>query len=36
MKDTLIISGFPGVGKSYFKDNNNDLIILDSDSSNFS
>lgn len=36
MKDTLIISGFPGVGKSYFKNNNSKLTILDSDSSNFS
>lgn len=36
MKDTLIISGFPGVGKSYFNNNNSKLITLDSDSSNFS
>ena len=37
MKETLIISGFPGVGKSYFKNNHsNNMVILDSDSSNFS
>jgi hypothetical protein len=33
---TVIISGFPGIGKSYFHQNNPDLIVLDSDSSNFS
>lgn len=39
MKNTLIISAFPGTGKTYFfnKYNGvNSLIILDSDSSNFS
>lgn len=36
MKETLIISGFPGVGKSYFFNNNSNLIALDSDSSEFS
>lgn len=35
MKQTKIISGFPGIGKSFlFK--NNDIIVLDSDSSDFS
>lgn len=35
MKKTLVISGFPGVGKSYlFK--NSEWDVLDSDSSNFS
>ena len=38
MKNTIIISGFPGIGKSYltkvFKDTH--LIVQDSDSSNFS
>jgi hypothetical protein len=33
----MVISGFPGVGKSYvFKNNNGKYKILDSDSSNFS
>jgi len=36
MKNTKIISGFPGVGKSYMFNNNSKLTILDSDSSNFS
>lgn len=36
MKNTKIISGFPGVGKSYLFDNNMNLTILDSDSSQFS
>jgi len=35
-KDTLIISGFPGIGKSHFFKKNKDKIILDSDSSKFS
>lgn len=34
MKQTQIIAGFPGVGKSYFK-NNSGLSVLDSDSSTF-
>lgn len=34
--NTKIISGFPGIGKSYLFNNNNGLIILDSDSSQFS
>jgi len=34
-KQTVVVSGFPGVGKSYFV-NNGDYIALDSDSSNFS
>jgi len=36
MKQTLIIAGFPGVGKSYFCNRVNGLLILDSDSSKFS
>lgn len=36
MKNTKIISGFPGVGKSYLFNNNKNLTILDSDSSQFS
>lgn len=32
---TEIISGFPGIGKTYYKQNNN-LNVLDSDSSKFS
>lgn len=35
MKRTKIICGFPGIGKSYFYNNNKD-ICLDSDSSKFS
>ena len=34
MKDTILISGFPGTGKTYFF-NNTDLDVLDSDSSTF-
>ena len=34
-KNTKIISGFPGIGKSCYC-NNTDLNVLDSDSSNFS
>lgn len=34
--NTLVVSGFPGVGKSYLKNNCENKIILDSDSSNFS
>ena len=38
MKKTIIISGFPGVGKSYLTEmfKNTDIIVQDSDSSNFS
>jgi hypothetical protein len=36
MKNTKIISGFPGVGKSYFYNHSTEKIVLDSDSSNFS
>ena len=36
MKNTKIISGFPGVGKSYLFNEVTDKIILDSDSSQFS
>lgn len=32
----LVISGFPGVGKSWLFENPNGLVIVDSDSSNFS
>jgi hypothetical protein len=32
----LIISAFPGVGKSYFQKHHSDRKILDSDSSEFS
>lgn len=37
-KNTIIISGFPGVGKSYLTEmfKNTDIIVQDSDSSNFS
>jgi len=31
-----IICGFPGVGKTFFKENNGNINILDSDSSKFS
>jgi hypothetical protein len=34
--NTLIVSGFPGVGKSYFTKEKNSNKILDSDSSSFS
>jgi hypothetical protein len=36
MKETIIISAFPGIGKTKVFENNKDLIILDSDSSKFS
>lgn len=36
MFNTQIISGFPGVGKTYFYKENPDLCIIDSDSSTFS
>ena len=39
MKDTMILSAFPGTGKTYFYNKyngTNGLVILDSDSSNFS
>lgn len=35
-KKTKVISGFPGVGKSFLANENHDLVILDSDSSQFS
>lgn len=35
IKNTKIISGFPAIGKSYLTQNT-ELIVLDSDSSNFS
>ncbi len=34
-KETLLLSAFPGTGKSYLFKNNKDLKILDSDSSKF-
>lgn len=33
---TIVISAFPGVGKTYFMQNNKDIKILDSDSSEYS
>ena len=33
---TIVISAFPGTGKTYLKEQRTDLIIWDSDSSNFS
>jgi len=36
VKDTKVISGFPGIGKSHLFENRIDLTILDSDSSQFS
>jgi hypothetical protein len=36
MKETLVVSGFPGIGKSYLYKLNEKMIILDSDSSEFS
>lgn len=35
-KKTIIISGFPGIGKTYFTENNKEYDAMDSDSSNFS
>jgi len=35
MKKTLLISAFPGCGKSYLFKNNGNLNVLDSDSSTF-
>jgi len=35
-KKTLVISGFPGIGKSHFFRKNKDKVVLDSDSSKFS
>ena len=34
-KETTLISAFPGVGKTYLKDNFKNLEIIDSDSSTF-
>lgn len=34
-KGALLISAFPGCGKSHFYNSNKDLLILDSDSSTF-
>jgi spore cortex formation protein SpoVR/YcgB (stage V sporulation) len=34
-KQTLVISAFPGCGKSHFFRNNKDMEVLDSDSSKF-
>lgn len=36
MKKTIVLSGFPGVGKSFMFNNVADLTIIDSDSSQFS
>src|SRR5574343_533329 len=36
MKNTRIISGFPGIGKSYLFNNGKNMLIIDSDSINFS
>lgn len=37
MKETKVISGFPGIGKTYLFDRQkDDVIVLDSDSSKFS
>ena len=36
MKKTIVISGFPGIGKSYLFKENKGRIVLDSDSSQFS
>ena len=33
---TKVIAGFPGVGKSYIAKENTELLVLDSDSSDFS
>lgn len=35
MKNTQLISAFPGTGKSHFFRNNKDKVVLDSDSSTF-
>lgn len=36
MLNTIVISAFPGCGKSYFHKNNKEYVSLDSDSSNYS
>lgn len=36
MKKTLVISAFPGCGKTYFFNNFKNFLVSDSDSSNFS
>lgn len=36
MKNALIVSGFPGVGKTTLFNQNKGLVLLDSDSTNFS
>ena len=36
MKNTKIVSAFPCCGKTYYFENEKDLVVLDSDSSNFS
>lgn len=36
MNDTMIISAFPACGKTYFYEHSNGMVVLDSDSSNFS
>lgn len=36
MKETKIICGFPGIGKTHFFENNTEYSVIDSDSSKFS
>ena len=36
MKNTKIVSAFPCCGKTYYFENKKDLVVLDSDISNFS
>lgn len=36
MKDTLVVSAFPACGKSYFCQHSDGLVVLDSDSSQYS
>ena len=35
-KKTLVVAGFPGIGKTFFKKNLQNKSVLDSDSSKFS
>lgn len=35
-KEAVIVSGFPGIGKTTLFNNEEDLVLLDSDSTNFS
>lgn len=36
MKNTIVISGFPGIVKRYLFNNGKNMLVIDSDSSNFS